>query len=101
MGQYADDIINGSCDSFGDYTYKYNTHQKETEAEKNIRLVRKELAILIQTDINDNPTLNKNNIVNEARRKINIKYGNDWRTRGLISNNTNQWLPLNNYPILN
>ena len=24
MGQYAEDIIDGTCDWSGDYTYKYN-----------------------------------------------------------------------------
>ena len=98
MGQHANDIIDGFCDQFGDYTYKDNVKYKdypETPAEKNIRLVRKELAILIK----DKLSKNEQQAVNNARREINIKYGNDWRTRGLISNDDNQWLPLNQYPI--
>ena len=52
MGQYAEDIINGICDSMGDYTYKDNVKYRyyhKSPAEKNISLVRKELAILIKT----------------------------------------------------
>ena len=37
--------------------------------------------------------------VNNARKEINIKYGHGWRERGLISNSSNQWLPLDQYPI--
>lgn len=103
MGQYAEDIIDGTCDWSGDYTYKDNQkpykHYPETQAEKNIRVVRKELAILIQDKIANNPNTNKNVLVDEARREINLKYGKGWRERGLIANDDDQWLPLDQYPI--
>jgi len=99
MGQYADDIIEGNCDSFGDYSYKYNQrgHKRtpETLAEKNIRKVRKELAILIQSKKNNGDP----QAVENARREINLKYGKGWRERGLIANDEDQWLPLNQYPV--
>lgn len=99
MGQYADDIIEGNCDQFGDYSHEYTqrSHKKtpDTPAEKNIRKVRKELAILIQSkkDSGDSQA------VENARREINLKYGKGWRERGLITNDKNQWLPLDQYPI--
>lgn len=103
MGQYAEDIIDGTCDWSGDYTYKDNQKEHkyypETQAEKDIRRIRKELATLIKNKIADNPNTNENVLVNEARREINQKYGKGWRERGLISNSDNQWRPLNEYPI--
>lgn len=97
MGQYADDIIDGNCDAFGDYTYKYNQQysrrHKETKAEKNIRRVRKELALLIERFKEQN----KPNPVNNARRYINLKYGHGWRERGLVVNDEEQWKSLEQY----
>ena len=99
MGQYADDIIEGNCDPSGDYSYRYNQRGykriPDTPAEANIRKVRKELAILIKAkkDSGDSQA------VENARREINLKYGKGWRERGLITNDENQWLPLNQYPI--
>ena len=95
MGQYAEDIIDGFCDNYGDYNYKhYNRPIKyNKEALNNIRLVRKELAKLIETYISSNVQ----NPVNTARRDINLKYGRNWRERGLILNSPNQWKPLSEY----
>ncbi|NLZ72491.1 MAG: hypothetical protein GX905_01520 [Bacteroidales bacterium] len=99
MGQYADDIIGGHCDSFGDYFYRCDQRGykwvPETLAEKNIRKVRKELAILIQSKKDSGDP----QAVENARREINLKYGKGWRERGLIANDENQWLPLDQYPI--
>ena len=97
MGQYAEDIIDGLCDWQGDYTYKdtYKSRGKETPAEKKIRRVRKELAILIQNKL----AAGEHQAVNNARKEINLKYGKGWRERGLIVNDANQWLPLDQYPI--
>lgn len=101
MGDYADDIIEGTCDKSGDYTYKYNVHRsrqyKLTKAERNIERVRKELAMLIRKKISDNPKANPDVLVNDARQEINLKYGRGWRERGLVSNNDNQWKNLNEY----
>ena len=62
-------------------------------AEKNIRKVRKELAILIKSKEDKG----EKNAVNNARKEINLKYGNDWRSRGLTVNSSNQWKPLSEY----
>lgn len=82
MGQYADDIIDGYCDSSGDYTYKDNYKPKrkhkfvpDTPVEASIRAVRKELAILIEERLAEKIP----NAVNGARRDINRKYGSGWR----------------------
>lgn len=96
MGQYAEDIINNKCDFMGDYTHKYNNNtikSKLSYAEKCIKAVRKELAILIQSKLDNNDI----NAVNNARKEINLKYGRGWRERGLVSNDTDQWKPLNEY----
>ncbi len=97
MGQYAEDILNGFCDESGNYTYRYNVtkykHQSESQAEKNIRRVRKELAILIKK-------LKSEGIidpVNSARNYVNFKYGKGWRERGLVSNSNNQWKSFDEY----
>lgn len=99
MGQYADDIIDGLCDLSGDYTYKDNVKNfkqyPETQAEKNIRAVRKELAILIKEKL----AKGEHQAVSKARKEINLKYGKGWRERGLVSNSKDQWLPLNKYPL--
>ena len=103
MGDCAEDIIDGTCDIYGDYTYKSNKKRYKTKfipdtpAEANIRAVRRELAILINKYISENPDDNKNSLVQRARRDINIKYGSGWRERGLISNSDDQWKPLNEY----
>lgn len=105
MGQYAEDIINGYCNSLGDYTAEYNvkynryTHYKLTLAERNINAVRKELATLIKYKIKSNPMTNQNVLVDQARHKINLKYGKGWRERGLCVNSDNQWKPLNESPL--
>lgn len=105
MGQIADMLIDGTLDMYtGEYIgdavgyprtsrNNKNTFYKESEAEKNIRKVRKELAILIKAK----EAKGEKNAVNNARREINLKYGNDWRSRGLISNSSNQWKPLSEY----
>lgn len=99
MGQYADDIIDGICDSSGDYFHEYNQRGHkwipDTPAEANIRKVRKELAILIKAKkASGDPQA-----VSNARKEINLKYGKGWRERGLIANDEDQWLPLDQYPI--
>jgi len=72
----------------------YNTiRYKETQAEKNIRTVRKELAILIEKNRKDNII----NPVQTAREDINKKYGKGWRERGLISNSDDQWKDMSEY----
>lgn len=99
MGEYAEDIINGLCDSSGDYTYRDNSrkhkHYPETKAEKSIRAVRKELAILIKSKIDNG----ESQPVESARKEINLKYGKGWRERGLCVNDDDQWLPLDQYPL--
>ena len=102
MGQYAEDIIDGLCDSSGDYTYKYNQkrrvkYEKDVPWEANIRKVRKELSILIKAKIKEYPDSNENAIVGCCRRYINLKYGSGWRERGVCVNNPNQWNKLNSY----
>ena len=87
MGQYADDIIDGYCDSSGDYTYKDNYKPKrrrkfvpDTPVEASIRAVRKELAILIASKITKETTEKEENVIVHASRKaINNKYGAGWR----------------------
>lgn len=95
MGQYAEDIIDGTCDMYGDYTYKYNQRRgrsnKLTPSELKIKRVRKELAILIESKKANYPDVKESVLVYEARKEINIKYGKGWRFRGLISNDPNQW----------
>ena len=104
MGEIADMIIDGILDyETGEYIGKAvgyprtinskNSKSNETEAEKNIRKVRKELAILI----NKKKDECDKNAVNNARKEINLKYGKDWRSRGLIINSKNQWKPLSEY----
>lgn len=97
MGQYAEDIIDRNCDYTGDYSYKYNNKNsfkcKLSQAEKYIKTVRKELAILVKQKESEGDK----QALNNARKEINLKYGRGWRERGLISNSTNQWKPLNEY----
>jgi len=101
MGQYADDIIEGNCDQYGDYTYKgnhtYKGKYKDEPWEANIRAVRKELAILIKQKLKEFPEVHPNKMVNTCRQYINLKYGDSWRERGWVSNNPDQWLPLSEY----
>ena len=99
MGQIADMILDGILDSeTGEYIgdsvgYPRTMSSRKTKAEKNIAKVRKELALLTKEkeDSGDKQALNN------ARKEINLKYGRGWRERGLISNSTNQWKPLNEY----
>ena len=95
MGQYAEDIIDRHCDSNGEYNYKYSDKpiKYDNTALKNIKAVRKELAILIENYISSGVQ----NPVNTARRDINLKYGKGWRERGLCINGSNQWKPLSEY----
>lgn len=101
MGQYAEDIIEGICDSSGDYTYRYNKKPikwvKYAPWEVNIRKVRKELAILIKTKIKEYPESSENIIVDCCRRFINRKYGSGWRERGMCTNDPDQWDTLSSY----
>jgi hypothetical protein len=103
MGQYAEDIIERICDQSGDYAYKDNQkdykHYPETMAEKNIRRVRRELAILIKRKLITCPNRNQDVLIDEARKEINLKYGKGWRERGLVTNDSNQWLSFNEYQI--
>jgi hypothetical protein len=55
---------------------------RKSPAEKKIAAIRKEIAILVNEQGVD---------INEARKLINVKYGNGWRERGLILNSDNQW----------
>lgn len=99
MGQFAEDIIEGNCDWSGDYTYKYNLKYKDKYKdepwETNVRIVRKELAILITNKLKEYP--NNNNVVGCCRKYINLKYGKGWRERGCCINNPDQWKDLNSY----
>lgn len=88
MGDIADGLINGDFDEItGEYLGKgfgyprtrvkgqYNTiKQEETEAEKQIRVIRKEIAIAVKSGIP----------LEEARRQANLKHGYGWRDRGLV-----------------
>jgi len=51
-------------------------------AERKIALIRKEIAILINVDGVE---------VQEARKRMNDKYGKGWRERGLVVNDDDQW----------
>lgn len=105
MGELADMLIDGTLDMYtGEYIgdavgyprtkhYSKQKQHKENKAEKNIRKVRKELALLIKKKESEGDK----QAVNNARKEINLKYGRDWRTRGLISNSPNQWKPLSEY----
>lgn len=101
MGQYADDIIEGRCDSSGDYTYKcnkkYSGKHKDTLREANVRKVRQELAILIKLKLKEYPETNQNEIVGKCRKYINLKYGKGWRERGIAVNDPIQWAELHTY----
>lgn len=121
MGDIAEGMLDGTFDSVtGEYIGEpcgyprtnepgyYNSMDKknpmkghkvkDTKAEKNIRKVRKELAILIKEKHKDCTTeKQKNRAVNDARKEINQKYGYNWRSRGLIVNDDNQWKPLSEY----
>ena len=48
----------------------------KTEAQKQISKIRKEIAIEVKNGIS----------LTEARKKANIKYGKDWREKGLVKN---------------
>lgn len=110
MGDIADMMINGDMDYItGEYlgegggyprtykpTYKPRGNKKPikgykykrkapihlTPAERKIASIRKEIAIMVSE---------QGITIGEARRLTNLKYGKDWRTRGLISNDSNQW----------
>ncbi len=97
MGQYAEDIIDGTCNWQGDYTYKYNTKgykERDTPAEKKINKVRRELRNLIKKFESQGIPEPLNN----ARKYINLKYGKGWRERGLVVNDEDQWKSLSEYP---
>ena len=82
MGQYAEELI--EQEMFGcNRTDKRapKRYWKRTPSEKKIASIRKEIAINVKNGIN----------IQEARRNANLKYGGNWRTRGLISNSDNQW----------
>lgn len=97
MGDIADSLINGEFDYItGEYIgsgvgYPRTWNGKKrtwisksgplTEAERTIKHIRKELAILIkEKQKNKEP-----NPVNNARKEINLKYGKDWREKNLIN----------------
>jgi hypothetical protein len=114
MGEIADMMLDGTLDEqTGEYIGHgpgyprtrvpghYNTIGAEFSprlsiAELKIKAVRKELAILIRNTKKAYPEENENKIVNECRQAINKKYGDNWRSRGLIVNDTNQWTEENN-----
>lgn len=99
MGEIADELINQEM--FGDDwgycnkpRYKPRGNKKPkgkyrrtayihlSPAERKIRSIRKEIAILVNVDGID---------IQEARKAMNIKYGKGWRERGLTNNSDDQW----------
>lgn len=94
MGDIADSIINGEFDEqTGEYIgepcgyprtlgRRDYIQYKESPEEKEIRRIRKELAILINIKklscITDKEI---NNAISIARQEINIKYGKGWREK--------------------
>ena len=55
---------------------------KDLTPEEKIRLIRKEIAILV----------NEQGVsLTEARKLMNNRYGKGWRERGLVINSDNQW----------
>lgn len=111
MGEIADGIIDGIFDEeTGEYIDDELSHSggpgyprtqnksyikwvKDAPAEAKIRLVRKELAILIKSKQKQGIK----NAVGSSRQEINLKYGKGWRERGLIVNSDNQWKELSKY----
>lgn len=109
MGEIADSMINGEFDFYsGEYldgespgyprTYKKGkirpVYEEDTPAEKKIRSIRKELAILIkkkQQECETEKQKKSHAIILSARQEINKKYGKGWRERGLHANSDNQW----------
>lgn len=81
MGDIAEELI--EKEMFGSSNKYYNSkiNWKRTPVEKKIASIRKEIAIDIASGTS----------VQEARKKANIKYGKNWRERGLILNSSNQW----------
>ncbi|MFA5760121.1 MAG: hypothetical protein WC942_12330 [Clostridia bacterium] len=103
MGEIAEMMLEGILDEqTGEYIgepcgyprtkqKRYYNSIPDTPSEKNIRKVRKELAILIKQKQNEYQNNNSNIIVDCCRRYINLKYGSGWRERGLYVNDENQW----------
>lgn len=102
MGDIADSIIDGTFDMYtGEYlgeavgyprtatNNKSYKSYKLTEAEKNIKYVRKELAKLVEIK----EKAGEKDALQMARREINLKYGRGWRERIFLSD----WKPLSEY----
>ena len=82
MGQYAEELIEQEMFGYNRIDKRApNGNWKRTPSEKKIASIRKEIAISVKNGIN----------IQEARRNANLKYGGNWRDRGLISNSDNQW----------
>lgn len=94
MGDIAEMMLDGTLDEqTGEYIGKpcgyprtfekgyYNPIRiKETSEQKEVRRIRKELAILIQEKHKTCTTeKEKNKAVDDARQEINLKYGKEWR----------------------
>ena len=109
MGDIANMMINGTLDVYtGEYigngpgyprTLNMNKSDKYnySPAERKVKKVRKELAILIKDKQDEFPHINKNKVVNTCRKYINLKYGIGWRERGYVINSPNRWKELNTY----
>lgn len=93
MGQYADDIINGDADQYtGEWLGNGQGYPRSAPGfqeprntdrfSKSTKAIRKELAILIKTTLEETPGNTdkiENRIVGECRQAINLKYGKGWR----------------------
>lgn len=90
MGDIADGLLDGSFDEYtGEYigepcgyprSYAREHHNSMNEGELRTKSIRKELALLIKQNQEDNV----HDPVESARRDINKKYGKGWRN-GWIS----------------
>lgn len=83
MGDNAEMILDGILDSeTGEYIGEGVGYPRTlNESNKNyqrIKMIRKELALLIKSKTESNI----HNAVEESRREINLKYGKGWRENG-------------------
>ena len=82
MGDIAEQLIDEEMFGSSERHYTPKGNYKRAPAEKKIASIRKEIAILV----------NEQGVgIGEARKQMNIKYGKEWRERGLVSNSDDQW----------
>ena len=81
MGDIAEQLIDEEMFGSSERYYMPKGNWKRTPSENKIGIIRKEIAIDIKNGMS----------VNDARKKANIKYGWNWRERGLVRNSDNQW----------